>query len=85
MKSSSRKETGDIKQEGDRMIRILLPMKREMFWDMCSFRPDISEKLGNGNSYKADIFFDEENLPSGKLIIFPRRIVVNGESFINVR
>ena len=62
---------------------------KKIFWDIGSFRPDLESKLKKNVKYKVNVLTDEENLPNGKLINFPRTITIyNGTSkktFVNVR
>jgi hypothetical protein len=51
------------------------------FWDASAFRPTI--KLPKKIS--GHVYFERENLVDGTEIYFPKRIVIGGKRYVNVR
>lgn len=58
---------------------------KKVVWDPSSFRPDPSDDLDPHRAYEATVYFSEENLTDGSLIMFPQKIEVEGRTYINIR
>ncbi|MDX1471493.1 MAG: hypothetical protein R3213_08345 [Flavobacteriaceae bacterium] len=78
---------GSIKLENE--ILYIKIADREIFWDSSAFRPDPKDTLVVGKNYASSVILEEENLPSGRLIEFPREIIAtvkkSKKRFYNVR
>jgi len=57
-----------------------------IFWDSEAFRPDLKLFLKNGITYDAKIKYAKENLQSGNVVIYPKKISLDkSRIFINIR
>jgi hypothetical protein len=60
-------------------------LRKNIFWCISSFRPDLLPHMVPGKKYPLDnIIFDTQNLSNGKKIRVPNRITVSGKVFQNV-
>lgn len=57
-----------------------------IFWDSGAFRPDFKLFLKSGVKYNAKIKYARENLQSGNIIVYPKKISLDASRiFINIR
>lgn len=59
----------------------------DKFWDSGAFRPDLKLFLKNGVKYNAKIKFNKENLQTGDVVTYPKKITISNplKNFINIR
>lgn len=60
-------------------------LRKNIFWCISSFRPDLLPYMVSGKKYTLDnITFDTQNLSNGEKIRIPNKITVGGKTFQNV-